>query len=586
MKPEPKSIFTSQKDFSSQSNRGRIAPPTTTSPSSTTAVPPSPLVIHRGTGLQTKTPEETKTNTDTRRESAGRSVDQKGRADSLTRATSQVTADQSQLPANVSLQEQDTPLNPEKSTFRRPEIPHSQHAFLTTPTLQISKHSRSEDNGAIPGSTERPPKRTRLKLRPRHTLNPESFQSTFPKRQLGSPPSPLFFSHTSRQRPILAPSFSSSEAAATMLNKARDEHGGVTTLKLAWGSINNASPPRSTSTPGSWASFDRSSMPRSPDSRNKSISGIQMLNNVGIIELLEQDERPTFIIDVANTANFHPGAPLQIVFANASLRAYESILEMIAGKADLDSPGVAVTTDFPEFKAWTLSFVKNGESLDICLPSFLYGGVTWTCSTLRKRLRLISGSGNNIMTGASGSSSNGPLSSSSVVSERKSTFARSPLGETSQPSDYFGDATLPAVPSSGSSPLPFTSTSGSVTGNPPKQAMIAAQSEVTTSELTQTRYPENSSFDWTRLPMSAALPRHIQFARSVDWASTPLGPIENWSFDLRAMCNLVMGSPHPAAMYWGPELIAIYNEAYILLAGQKHPHLMVGIFFGSYVSDH
>jgi hypothetical protein len=577
MKPEPKSIFTSQKDFGSQSNRDRIAPPTTTSPSSATAVPPSPLVIDRGTGLQTKTPEETKT--DTRRKSAGRSVDQRGRADSLTRATSQVTADHSELPANVSLQEQDTPSSVEKSTFRRPDIPHSQHAFLTTPTLQTSKHPRSEDNGAIPVSTERPPKRTRPKLRPRHTLDPESFQSTSPKRQLGSPPSPLFFSHTSRQRPILAPSFSSSEAAATMLNKARDEPGGVTTLKLARGSISNASPPRSTSTPGSWALFDRSSMPRSPDSRNKSTSGMQMLNNVGIIELLEQDERPTFIIDVANTANFQPGAPLQIVFANASLRAYESILEMIAGKADLDSPGVAVTNDFPEFKAWTLSFVKNGESLDVCLPSFLYGGVTWSCSTLRKRLRLISGSGNNIMTGASGSSSNGPLSSSSVLSERRSTFAHSPLVETSQPSDYFGDATLPAVPFAGSSPLLFTSSPGSTTGIPPKQAMIAAQSEVTTNELMQTRYPESSSFDWTCLPMSAALPRHIKFARSVDWASTPLGPIENWSFDLRAMCNLVMGSPHPAAMYWGPELIAIYNEAYILLAGQKHPHLMVGGFF-------
>ena len=35
-----------------------------------------------------------------------------------------------------------------------------------------------------------------------------------------------------------------------------------------------------------------------------------------------------------------------------------------------------------------------------------------------------------------------------------------------------------------------------------------------------------------------------------------------------------MGSPHPAAMYWGPKYIAIYNEAYILLAGQKHPWLM------------
>jgi len=81
-------------------------------------------------------------------------------------------------------------------------------------------------------------------------------------------------------------------------------------------------------------------------------------------------------------------------------------------------------------------------------------------------------------------------------------------------------------------------------------------------------------FDWTRLAISPSLPRHILFARSVDWASTPLGPIEYWSNDLRAMCNLIMASPHPAAMYWGDELVAIYNEAYIGLAGQKHPALM------------
>ena len=81
-------------------------------------------------------------------------------------------------------------------------------------------------------------------------------------------------------------------------------------------------------------------------------------------------------------------------------------------------------------------------------------------------------------------------------------------------------------------------------------------------------------FDWTRLPVSDALPRHIQFTRSIDWAATALGPIEAWSADLRQMCNLVMASPHPAAFYWGDDLIAIYNEAYVLLAGQKHPTLM------------
>jgi hypothetical protein len=47
-------------------------------------------------------------------------------------------------------------------------------------------------------------------------------------------------------------------------------------------------------------------------------------------------------------------------------------------------------------------------------------------------------------------------------------------------------------------------------------------------------------FDWTRLSISSSLPPHIQFARAIDWASTPLGPIEYWSNDLRAMCNLIM----------------------------------------------
>ena len=40
------------------------------------------------------------------------------------------------------------------------------------------------------------------------------------------------------------------------------------------------------------------------------------------------------------------------------------------------------------------------------------------------------------------------------------------------------------------------------------------------------------------------------------------------------MCNLIMASPHPTAMYWGVEHVAICDEAYIALAGKKHPALM------------
>lgn len=472
----------------------------------------------------------------------------------------------------------------EPPSFRKPELPASHAQFRTAPkTAHAAKHPRSEDKRR-PVSTERAPKRTRPKLTSRHTLDPESFHTAgaAAPRKFISPPSPLFFSHTPRHRPFLSPGFSSSEAAATMLNRARDEPGGVTTLKLARGSISNASPPRSSSRSESFASLDRYSAPRSPDVRSKDQSGREVLVNVGIIELLEQEERPTFIIDVANLTNFSPG-PLNIVYANPSLRAYEAILEMITGKADLDSPGIAVTNDFPEFKAWALSFVKNGESLDICLPSFLYGGITWTCSTLRKRLRLISGNG-HVISAAAGSagSSNGALSSSSHTSERprasRNHYARSPLAASLEASDYFGDA-MPDQPFSStgtSSPIELVESPGlsDETSVPPKQAMLASQSDILTSQMMMRRYSEASSFDWTRLPISAALPRHIKFARSIDWAATPLGPIESWTFDLRAMCNLIMGSPHPAAMYWGDDYTAIYNEAYVLLAGQKHPELM------------
>lgn len=67
---------------------------------------------------------------------------------------------------------------------------------------------------------------------------------------------------------------------------------------------------------------------------------------------------------------------------------------------------------------------------------------------------------------------------------------------------------------------------------------------------------------------------HLQFARSVNWAATPLGPIEEWPADLRTMSNMIMASPNPAAMYWGPEYTVLYNDAYLDLAGKKHPKLM------------
>jgi PAS domain S-box-containing protein len=376
-----------------------------------------------------------------------------------------------------------------------------------------------------------------------------------------------------------------------MLNQSREESDGITTLKLARGSISSVSPPRSVSTLGGWMSFGREHSPNLQDIEADP-AVLQLLDGVGILELLEQDDRPTFIIDLENEANYNPGT-LKILFTNASLRAYDLILDMVMGKADLDSPGVVVHNTFPEFKAWALSFVKNHESLDVCLPSFIYGGLTWTCSTLKKRLRVISGSSKALpkVSARSTSSSNGILTNGLLG--RRPT--KSPLREVTEPPDYFGDlhnvrhSSVDQPVSAGSrlteSPPLMDSSSGTAsldldrrpsvdTGFPTREtASVTLMSQAALPNL-RTKSINLSSFDWTRLPMSSALPRHIQFARSIDWAATSLGPVESWNYDLRAMANLVMGSPHPCAMYWGDDYIAIYNEAYVLLAGEKHPALM------------
>src|SRR5829696_4360691 len=59
--------------------------------------------------------------------------------------------------------------------------------------------------------------------------------------------------------------------------------------------------------------------------------------------------------------------------------------------------------------------------------------------------------------------------------------------------------------------------------------------------------------------------------RALDWAATPLGPVEAWPPSLRTAAALVFGSTFPSILVWGPELVQLYNDAYAPLIGRKHP---------------
>jgi PAS domain-containing protein len=59
--------------------------------------------------------------------------------------------------------------------------------------------------------------------------------------------------------------------------------------------------------------------------------------------------------------------------------------------------------------------------------------------------------------------------------------------------------------------------------------------------------------------------------RSTDWSLTPLGPLERWPQSLRIAVGICLNSRFPMFVWWGPELINIYNDAYIPILGKRHP---------------
>ena len=66
-------------------------------------------------------------------------------------------------------------------------------------------------------------------------------------------------------------------------------------------------------------------------------------------------------------------------------------------------------------------------------------------------------------------------------------------------------------------------------------------------------------------------PITARLLETTDWSRTPLGPRAGWPATLRLAVSICQGSRFPMFVWWGPELINIYNDAYIPILGKRHP---------------
>ena len=209
-----------------------------------------------------------------------------------------------------------------------------------------------------------------------------------------------------------------------------------------------------------------------------------------MIELLEYDSRPTFILDLHRTQDPYDHR-LDTAFSNVALQRLPRVLRPVQQGRDTVVDDDALE-QFSLFKEWATSSSTHDHAAESYTTPFEYQNLFWIRTTLRKRWRIISGSATSLHTPA------------------------------------------------GSPPSPPTELQAEINGKSTRPMNIRPRKE-------------NGSFEtgihpaWVDdLPIS----EHVQLFKSTNWSATALGPLETWSGCLRQMTRFLMSDSRAGRMFW------------------------------------
>src|SRR5579875_1030355 len=59
--------------------------------------------------------------------------------------------------------------------------------------------------------------------------------------------------------------------------------------------------------------------------------------------------------------------------------------------------------------------------------------------------------------------------------------------------------------------------------------------------------------------------------RALDWSNNPLGPPQSWPQNLKTSVRVLLTSNHPMLVWWGEQLINLYNDGYAAFLRTRHP---------------
>lgn len=62
-----------------------------------------------------------------------------------------------------------------------------------------------------------------------------------------------------------------------------------------------------------------------------------------------------------------------------------------------------------------------------------------------------------------------------------------------------------------------------------------------------------------------------ELIETFDWERNVLGPHGSWAMELRLMVGVALKTRFPMLVFWGPDLVQIYNDAFVPILGARHP---------------
>ncbi len=81
-----------------------------------------------------------------------------------------------------------------------------------------------------------------------------------------------------------------------------------------------------------------------------------------------------------------------------------------------------------------------------------------------------------------------------------------------------------------------------------------------------------SGTNLSTIPFLSGTGEMSTLTRQFDWSGTPVGSPEQWPQSLRILLNVMLNTKFPMFLWWGPDLIQFYNDAYRPSLGESGRH--------------